>query len=463
MANRNTATHTHRLLTGGCLAVPDQMAAVFRAKLAEDMRLGTMPCLMEVHSMVFPMFVDLDLKLPVETLDDVALELLAATMNRQLSRFYAGRAEPFRVLVCTKSSPTAAAAPAAAASATTTGAARPLHKHGVHLHWPEVRVNYERAIEIRLSMVEGLHRVFAPCAEVEADGVASAGPSPAALLGDVVVDWDDAVDASVYKGGLRLLGAPKASDCPECKGRTGKFGCATCGAANNGKVIDPAHYRVHAVLLDNRFDPRGPEGTVKNQVDALRHTSVRCDEAAVPTEGYARYPGCPIVPPGGGKRKADAGLETRFRRHPKVTDPRILHIVRHYLVKFSPHYRDSRLDVFFDGQAYRVKLHGDGSSFCLNKNGTHGSSTVYMDLQRNKFGTFAPTMRCYCRKPEVRGGGKSCKDFFFTRGTIEQEHVNRLFPAQSGDASTKLQLLRQKCKEDEIKRQRKLQESAHVE
>ena len=35
-------------------------------------------------------------------------------------------------------------------------------------------------------------------------------------------------------------------------------------------------------------------------------------------------------------------------------------------------YRRARLDVFFDGQAYRVKLHGDGSSFCLNKNGTHG-------------------------------------------------------------------------------------------
>lgn len=456
MTTGRMSTHTHRLLTGGCLTVPDQMAPTFRGKLAEDMSLGTMPCLMEVHSLVFPMFVDLDLKLPSATLGDDALEKLAAVMNGQLSRFYANATAPFRVIVCTKtpppSSPPAASSSAASPSAAGKGA---LFKHGVHLHWPDVRVNYERALEIRLSMVEGLCRVFAPCAATADDADASA----AALLGHAAVDWEDAVDESVYKGGLRLLGAPKASDCPECRSRTSKFGCPVCGGANNRKVIDPAVYGVHAVLLGDRFDPRGVRATVKNHTDALRLTSVRCDEAATLTEGYARYAGCPVLP-SGGKRKADAGLESRFKRHPKVTDPRILEIVRHYLVKFHTHYADSRLEVYFDGNTYRVKLHGDGASFCLNKNGTHGSNTVYMDIQRNKFGTFAPTMRCWCRKPEVRAGGKSCKDFFFTRGAIEQEHVNRLFPNECGDMPTKLEMLRKKCEDSRLKRQRREEESA---
>ena len=116
-----------------------------------------------------------------------------------------------------------------------------------------------------------------------------------------------------YKGGLRLLRAPKASDCAH-GGCTGKF--ATRGARNNGKVIDPAHYRVHAVLLDNRFDPRGPEGTVKNQVDAHRLGLGAPRAEAVRHRSWPELRALtrvPAPPPAIGKRKADA-LRDAHRR-----------------------------------------------------------------------------------------------------------------------------------------------------
>ena len=235
------------------------------------MRMGAVPPLTENHTMVFPMYVDLDLEARVPELRTEVLERIVIRMNAQVQRFFEDRHPAFECIVCDKS-----------------GGAKPLdggmYKHGVHLQWPELRVTVDQAYELRVSMIAGLDM------EDWAEGLDAAR-----------VDWDKAVDKAVYAKGLRMVGAPKANKCPKCGNQTARR--AQCQRCKRKGVYDPSHYKIAFVVVgDERHEAR-TKYFADNVLRLLIATTVRCEDETV-TPGYQRYVGCPVVPSAGGKRAA---------------------------------------------------------------------------------------------------------------------------------------------------------------
>jgi hypothetical protein len=424
-SNGDPARITHQLLTGGKLGVlripPTEMAGFLRAH-AEDVRAGTAEALTENRSPnVFPYYADVDLKLPAAAdLSDEAVVQIARTANAQVQRFFEDRQEAFVLVVCRRA-----------------GGGRPCddgahRKYGLHLHWPSLLVNIDRARELRESIIAGLERV---------EGWA------ALLLGEqgegqVAVDWRDAVDASVLRnhGGLRMVGAPKASKCRDCHGSRDRGACATCGRHHNCHVIDPAAYGLFAVLRGEALDEAHRVRLAANLCLLLRATSVRT-EKQTETPGYRPYPGCPRVraeefPAAGGKRKRVDGDEARlgagFRREPPISDPRMLAVVRRHLAAHSPEYAHAHAVVRFDGKGcYRAVLSGEGATWCANKREHHNRQHVYMELRAaaGGGGRHQSYMRCWCRCPVKRHGFVACKDYTSRGVSLTSDEANLFFPS----------------------------------
>ena len=407
---RSTNHLTHLLIDGGCVKVPEASMASFRQHMTTDVRADNVLCISENRTAVFPMYVDMDLKVPCASMADEVVAQIARVLNAQVQRFFEDRHAPFECIVCTKN-----------VSPKVDDQGK--YKHGMHVHWPDLRVIVDKAYEIRESMIAGLAR---------GEWQASLGTSD--------VPWEEAVDAQVYSGGLRMVGAPKATKCPECKGARGNP-CAICGS--EGHIYDKAGYALRMVLRGADVDEERKRFIDANPARLLMATTVRCDEGKAETEGYRRYTGCPVVPKGTGSRKRAASssdlslrsVEPRFRRQPEVTDPVVVRVVRRHLERHSPHYANSRISIRFDGTAYRVLLTGEGANWCGNKNADHERQHVYMEIVKGKSNTHISRMRCWCKCPttERRVTGMPCKEYRSPHVTLTGEENGQLFKQATSD------------------------------
>lgn len=390
---------THLLLDNGRYHVEEGKMDRFQNLLAQAIRDDNVLCITENHTTVFPMYVDVDLKVPAPALDDDAVARMARVMNAQVQRFFEDRHEPFKCVVCTKKE-------GVAATATEDGR----FKHGVHLHWPDLLVTIDRALELRASMVAGLERE-----DWSVDLCTSE------------VAWDEVVDEGVYSGGLRMVGAPKARKCPKCKA-VRNTPCDVCCGNNNGHVIDAqSKYGLRMVLLGGVVDADARASLAANLVRLVKATSVRAPKTAEETPGYQRYVGAPVV---SRKRKA-AAVEAKYRRRPEVTDPAVMRILQKQVARHSPLYANARLRVFTDGVTYKVSLSGEGGTYCLNKEGDHTSQNVWMEVCKHR-GEHASRMRCYCRCPVQRVSGLACKDFASRPKLLDLNDAARLFRQEGG-------------------------------
>jgi hypothetical protein len=144
----------------------------------------------------FPLFVDLDIKAPVDTQHNEELHMkYIKIIQNTLLQFFPGLEpsnEMLTLVCCTRHSivvrkdrDSAAAQPAVAKGADT------IITHGYHLHWPHIIVDSERAFLIRESVISRLSDAY---------------PRHPPLYNS----WEDVVDGSVYKnGGLRSIGSYK--------------------------------------------------------------------------------------------------------------------------------------------------------------------------------------------------------------------------------------------------------------
>lgn len=221
------ARPTHLLLDGGKWRVPDEAhGALLNAYAASLLRRPDMrPCVVEVRTPVFKMFVDLDSR-------------FASPAQAEDAR--AGRGAISRLLqrVCEAVAPGEPALVCAADRAKPDGDG---HKLGFHIVWPGVLVAAHTALALRARLVEDL----------------AARPDLAPALG-LVNDWPAAVDASVYtSSGLRMPWSAKG------KG-------------------DGRYYEL-AFRVDEGGGVASARATTVSELrDALRQLSIRCF-AAEPT------------------------------------------------------------------------------------------------------------------------------------------------------------------------------------
>ena len=148
---------THVLMDGGILLVPPEETNQFWAAYVEAVKSGKKLYVVEQKTEVFKFFVDLDYKAP-EKLADADLLQFCSIINEVVGtgRCVIARAQPRPVKEGIKS--------------------------GVHIHWPDLKVNRVEALQLRTKII------------------ASLGEGP----------WDTIIDASVYGGsGLRMLWSHK--------------------------------------------------------------------------------------------------------------------------------------------------------------------------------------------------------------------------------------------------------------
>lgn len=402
---------SHALMTGGSAFVDDDCMNTFYMRAAESVRGENMPAVSEHHTPIFPFYVDKDLCITKEVISDAVIFRMAQVMTFQIQRFYEGMV--LQCIVCTK----------------TLGAklqADGTYKHGIHIHWPGARVNIDMALQIRMSMIVGLER-----------------ESWQVDLGSNGINWHEVIDEAVYRTGLRMIGAPKASPCPSCKGKRGTH-CAACHAYNNNKIVDMSVYKLHTALTGNEFDAALFSNLNGNLNQLLRKTSVRCREHETLTPGYAVYAGCPPVAASStkkGKRKADphdnsGKVEARFRRDSEVTNPQIVQIMRKRLMIHCKEYEQSRMRILYSNNEYRVILSGDGSTYCTNKADYHNGNHAYMVVKQSKSKSYVSMMRCFCKKPTVRISGAPCSNWTGPSSTLEDSDIALLFKSCSGGSTS---------------------------
>jgi hypothetical protein len=422
------AGYTHTCLTGGTFCVQGDDADRLDDLLAKAIRHDrpgepSLPCLTQRRTMVFPLYLDLDLKLPERALADDLVRRLAATLATAVMRFWPDADDPaaFECVVCTRTGD----------AAQDDGG---LYKHGLHVHWHNVLVDDNMARQVR----EGL------LLDVRHDA------RLAALNAAHPVKWEDVLDASVYgpKGSLRLLGCPKATKCRSCGGRANES-CGVCYRSNGCHLIDP---RVYALRTALRGADECAEYLAQLRANAamlVRHTSVRARQsAAQPLRGFRVYPGCP-EPAAGGKRRGAAlsnglvktpKLGAEFRGREEVADATTARIARRLLCALSgmyasvAHVKVSRCS-YRGNVSYFVDLFGDNANYCVNKRDHHPGNRAYMIIEPPKKGvsTYSAHMRCHCRCEKPRPSGDYCRDvkgqLSCPRVALEQDEVDHLFPS----------------------------------
>jgi hypothetical protein len=171
---------THLLLDGGKLRVPDDAAGEFlnayATALVRDAGTSRRPCIVEVRTPAFRLFLDLDARSSdAEFWTPSALGRLGAAIDATVRECFAlGDAV---TTIC--------GAPAKALS-------DGLHKVGLHVHLPDIVVTSSTALAFRARLLGRL-----------ADGWADSG------LAD---SWDKTVDAAVYtSSGLRMAWSGKGA------------------------------------------------------------------------------------------------------------------------------------------------------------------------------------------------------------------------------------------------------------
>ena len=420
------AVCTHTMLTGGSFCVRDAEAPELRLAIAQDSWAERVPSISELRTPKFPMYLDLDFRLPRATIAPETVERIAFVCTTTLQRFYPNADEAFRCLVCTK-----------VRGATADG--DDAWKHGVHLHWPKVILDVEKALHVRLNIVHELLRT--------SWGDELGLPSP---------PWDDIVDEAVFTnpaGGLRMLFAPKARKCV-CHG-TDASSCDICHIRNRQHVSDRNWYVVTAVVRDGGADAAAVDADYlleikRNRKAALHATTVRCDGDRALTPGFTLFPGCVIAPPpaaGGGRKRGrgavaldDSKKLSSAARKEEVTDKKVVEIVRRHLVRHSPHYAASRARIYRQRDAFKVLLSGIGARFCCNKGDFHTGNNVYMQIVRCRQ-NYVSQMRCWSNKQDVRPVGQvACPGFLGDHVVLTADERATLFPDTVTDATPKTQL-----------------------
>jgi len=224
---------THLLLDGGTLHIEEEKEAEFLRTLAEALYVERESLyIVECKTPVFKMMMDLDIfenrELAFMEADKdrtnshlLSVESIVKCIQCTFSQFYSNAAHQklLDVLVCRTEPKT---------EIKKSGDGQPdvvYTKTGIHLIWPDVHVDMNRAQALRRAMIYDLNNKF---------GSRHAHNS-----------WDDAVDPTVLnKNGLRMLGCRKCHICTSCRNKpVEKQTCRSCcgsGRFDEGRIYKPA-------------------------------------------------------------------------------------------------------------------------------------------------------------------------------------------------------------------------------
>ncbi len=420
-SSKDTARLSHTLFTGKSLFVPEVERDVFEQQLVRAYQSGTMPAIQEIHTLKFPMYLDMDMITPMQHVSQDAIQQIAFIMNSQVQKLFPTQ-NRLRLLICTK---VRGGVPATAKGQ------NGLYKQGIHFHWPDLVVVVEKALIIRGAIIRGLNRV-----------------DFTAHLGINEPPWTEIVDAAVYRphdrhersGGLRLVGAPKAKKCTYCPSRTEHDKhpmCTVCELKNERHIVDDNVYALTDAVVNDAPNPELLRSLTKCLARMFRATSVRADDAKPETPGFVLYDETlKNNLPQDGRRKKGQVMKGESEKVNgrlivnllQITSPQVVDTMRQLLVQHSEMYKDSKMRIMFDGKSkYRVFLTGDGAHYCLNKKGFHNQEHVYMEVYKTASSVLS-YMKCHSKKEVVYNGVCTCKQYQSVSRMVFRNHTIHLFP-----------------------------------
>lgn len=458
--NGREATHT--LLDGGMLHVPMSAQELFHELLAGDLDKGINNFVVEYRTPLFRMFADLDILEENPLTNKQLYEWLTEIQSVMVDLF--GKAFPNnpkndKLIVVVCKSPDK---PREKNKQTFT-------KTGIHLIWPNVIVNSEKALFVRSAWIQRFETKF--------------GLRHASNI------WEDVFDRSVYeKNGLRMIGSSKLEYCPSCNGKPSKtMACpiSQCDGTT-GKYDAQSVYRVYDVL--DRMGKSGKQGLAKHQKDpaseyyrctkmvkrnnpGTRHerrfitynefktTSIRAksEASSTPIEKPSWFDDSffqdeidnhkALFKPTPNERKVRRGLLStameningavregiaKLPRLPK-NDSRVAAIQQwlknHDLpegYRLPDVYRNTEvIDVTMRmGEKYPYFFVRTDSLFCFNKGGEHSHNNIYFLI--NERGMYQKCF-CQCETTEGRKFGL-CRDYKSSPYTLPNNVLKELYP-----------------------------------
>jgi hypothetical protein len=426
LLDRNsTAAMTHTFLDGrfpGKFFIPEAYAEEFLECVARDIERGTLPPLNELRSDVFRLYVDLDMVVPADTAIDV--EHVAKAITSQMARFVP---DGSRVRCIALTTPPV-----------DKGGGRT--KHGAHLHFPDLLVAPEQALRMREAAIAALQRDDAP--------------------GMAAVDWAEAYDNAPYSnpcGGLRMVGAPKADKCPECRNaKQAAKACRNVDCVRGRVVVDRRYTFAFCLRRDGTRDNELGRLLRRNAGCLVRLASIRAtaEEMRAPRLEWAPFPGCPNFNPLQQRHKQPAlsGKRTRefpeekksmqdkwSRRQYDANEKQRGALTNIFRARFpDPVAGDVYGRVCISkvnyakreagektGRKLYAQFTGEGESWCLNIGRDHRSNRVYGVVTSDGLAW----LQCHCSCPTSEGRKKGpCSRFTSAVKKLSPAELAVLFP-----------------------------------
>lgn len=374
-------------MDGGKVCIPEDRMDEFYRAYAADVAMGEANYVVEQRTPVFPFLVDLDVfgreQVDAERLRDYVFAIIGV-----VAEFY--------VVVPPAYVFTRPASPAVKDGKTGI-------KSGIHIIFPGLNVTNAEAMMLRDAVI---------------------------VKGGGGIDWEDVIDASVYKkNGLRMPGSRKMEPC------TCGDGCLSCGGRGRidvGKVYTP--YCVVATEGD-RLDDDELQRIRADAFEMVRKTTVRTAPGTLVSD--RRIP--EWFPEGGfaGKQRStlkrkqselrvrqDAADDGKYR---ECRDPQLFGAVYNFIERVFPHAPVvTKLLVpserSGDPEFYLAR---SSSRFCQNKGDNHKSCNVYFHINRRGI-----RQKCFCQCE--RPGGKTCREYASPVVCLTAPLKKKLFKQKSG-------------------------------
>lgn len=374
--------------------------------------------MIEMKTEFYPFFIDIDEKRCDVAWRDVNRFGYVCVIQKCMKRFFDGRvseAELDSLLQCIMCAPEKAAKPLFNDDGTSYGV-----KIGLHLHFPNLIVDKEKALLLRASCIAGLQRAYPFTKEDMPDG------------------WDGVIDSCVYEAnGLRMLESLKFIKC-ECKS---KVGCENCQGTK--KLAVKFGYQAKYVIDGSgKLNDTETERVTSNLRYALSRVSIRTREGAAPHEAFRRYEGCPSHKKSSKRQNGhdksvhlddESGRKGIFTNKAAsetdssldLTEERV-DILKRVFKRLHDVYDGLEIrDAVWKGDSKKpylcVRVDGEGSSWCRNKGGDHQSNTVWFLITSTQ-----AQQRCFCSKEYKHG---CCRKYASPPTMLTQKESVCLFEA----------------------------------
>jgi hypothetical protein len=293
-------------------------------------------------------------------------------------------------------------------------------KTGIHLHFPNIYITAEKALDMRETVIAECTRVWG-------------------FRASPLNSWGEVIDESVYKkSGLRMMCANKGEPCKQCKAQQPGEVCPAC---KNSRRLDQG--RPYFPLAC--FNGRGLRDIEKEHhyeshfIELIQDTSIRYFGEETP--GFTLYEGAPTASTSlkvkptlavsklAGKKRviSDTG---NLLSHQLALDAPEVKVIQSFFSEqsvkekhCSPVYQEvvvSQVKYKKKDSCYKVDVTGRNSRYCMNKGDHHGGNRVYFLFQAStKDHSQGVVQKCYCEKDEMR---KYCACPQYTSSPMTMSH-----------------------------------------